>query len=694
MTTTIYLADLRHNYGGILSSDAMPLCVGYMKAVMDRDFADDDVDVQVFAYPDDLLETMERRRPDILMVSNYVWNEKLSLLFCRKAKRMNPGALTVMGGPNIPVEPERQVAYFDDQPDVDIYVLGEGDFLARDIAQHFMRSGLDLDKFRNREIPSCIYSRPDGRTIRNEQWGRNGGGDVNDIPSPYLTGVMDKFFDGKMAPFIETNRGCPFKCSFCVQGTDYYNKITHFDLDRMHDEIHYIARKIKETSPDMGTLRIADANYGMYKRDTEISSYIGETQREYGYPTFIDATTGKNRPENIIKSMEQVNGALVLYQAVQSLDEDVLRNIRRSNIKLSAYEELQVHVRGRGLRTNSDLILGLPGETFESHIGALHKLIDAGTNQAHCFQALMLKGSDMETEETRSQFEFDTKWRVLPKNFGEYGGEKVFDVDNIIIGTDTLSFEDYLKCRKHHVTFSVFWNDSWFIDVVRFAQSFGVKPSEWLCAMLEAMEADTGFARQFLDEFIAETKGELFDTYEECSEFYSQPETFEKLRRGDIGDNLMYKYRARASFFLWKEFCELTMRATEKMLRDRGVPEKIVGFDDLWNDLHLYVEAKHATGISSEDLTTPAEVLLTHDIRRWIADEQPHDVARYRTATPQTYVFRLTDEGIREIEAALRVWTPKLAGLTKLVTRIRVASQVRECTPADADAGFVSEAVA
>lgn len=54
-----------------------------------------------------------------------------------------------------------------------------------------------------------------------------------------------------------------------------------------------------------------------------------------------------------------MNGALVLYRAVQSLDENVLRNVKRTTIKLEAYEQLQAHMRGRGLRSNSDLILGL-----------------------------------------------------------------------------------------------------------------------------------------------------------------------------------------------------------------------------------------------------------------------------------------------------------------------------------------------
>src|SRR5947208_8598792 len=124
----------------------------------------------------------------------------------------------------------------------------------------------------------------------------------------------------------------------------------------------------------MGTLRIADSNYGMFERDIDISRYIGQMQRDYGWPTFIDATTGKNRPERIIKSVEQVSGALVRYQAVQSLDENVLRKIKRQTIKLDAYKALEVHMRGRCLKSISDLILGLPGESLSTHLTGLTTL--------------------------------------------------------------------------------------------------------------------------------------------------------------------------------------------------------------------------------------------------------------------------------------------------------------------------------
>jgi radical SAM superfamily enzyme YgiQ (UPF0313 family) len=678
---TVYLADLRHNYGGVLSTDCMPLGVGYMKAVLDRDTLAGEVRSEVFAYPMDLLDAIEASPPDVLMVSNYVWNEALSRFCLRRAKQLNPRVLTVMGGPNIPVEPQRQIEFVDRRSEIDLYVLGEGDFLARDILRHFLDAGCSVEALGDRDVPSSIYRR-DGVLIRNEQTKRTENGDLNDIPSPWLTGVMDKFFDGKLAPLLETNRGCPFSCSFCVQGTTYYTKITQFSMDRLRDEIDYMGRMIKERAPSVGTLRIADANYGMYPRDAEISSYIGRAQRDYGWPTFIDATTGKNRAENVIRSMEQVSGGMVLYQAVQSLDEDVLRNIRRSNIKLSAYAQIAVHLRGRGLRSSTDLILGLPGESLKTHLSTLHKMINLGTDQAHCFQAMMLKGSDLESLATRQEFKFGAKFRLGPKNFGEYAGEKIFDVEEIVVTTDSLTFEDYLQCRKHHMTFSVYWNDSWFSDVVAVAKQFAVQPSEWLTAMLEAMESDQGPMGQFLNDFVTETKGELFDTEEECRAYYSQPERFDQLRRGQIGDNLMYKYRAIASFFLWEEVCRLTLNATKRLLHSRGAASQVPDFESIWSDFYRYVEAKHAAGINMAELTRPIQLSLQYDIPAWIRDGSPIDTTPYRLAAPRNFVLRLSAEGAHELEAALRVWTPQAIGLSKLITRIRFSAQVRDCDPA------------
>ena len=84
----VYLGDLRYDYSGILANDCMPLGIAYMKAVMDREDLDREIDSRLFVYPDRLADAIRREPPDVLMLSNYVWNEALSLYFVRLAKQV------------------------------------------------------------------------------------------------------------------------------------------------------------------------------------------------------------------------------------------------------------------------------------------------------------------------------------------------------------------------------------------------------------------------------------------------------------------------------------------------------------------------------------------------------------------------------------------------------------------------------
>lgn len=671
----VYLCDLRYNYSGVLANDCMPLGVAYMKAVIDGQLPE--VRSRLFAYPDRLLDSIGREPPDVLMLSNYCWNEALSVHMARLAKRKKPETLVVLGGPNISLEPERQRNYLAGLPDVDLYVLGEGDFLAAEVVRQFLESDLSIRALGEREIPSSLYRRPDGSIVRTAPWDRHKA--VDEIPSPWLSGILDEFFDGKLAPIIETNRGCPFTCTFCCQGTTWYTKVHYFGLERLRKEIFHIARQIKERSPNMHTLRIADSNYGMFERDTEISSYLGETQKQFGWPTYIDATTGKNRPDRIIKSIEKVNGAMLMYQAVQSLDENVLRNVKRSTIKMEAYEQLRVYMRGRGLRSNTDLILGLPGETLESHMNGIHQLLDAGLNQVTNFQLMMLKGTELETLESRKLFRFQSGFRVLPKNFGVYGGEKVFDVEEIVCATDTLPFDDYIRARKVALASSAFYHDNYFEKVIAFAHSLGIKRSEWMDAVLQAMEDDRGEVRAFLDDFVAETINELFPSREACIEYYSREENFAHLQSGEVGDNLMHKYRAVASFHIWPAICACAMRAARGLLEARGIDRQIPDFDRFWEDLHCYIAMGHAHGRDTETILASTRAELSYDIESWLAAGAPTDPGPFRLPCRMGAVFRLDEDAARELGAALQSWTDSLKGLTKMVTRIQVAWQERRC---------------
>ena len=148
----------------------------------------------------------------------------------------------------------------------------------------------------------------------------------------------------------------------------WYTKVHYFTKDRLREEIDYIGRRIKASAAQRwGTLRIADSNYGMFERDIEISGYIGEAQKEYGWP---DLHRRHHRQEpagarhRVAREGERRAGALPGGAVARRGRR--CKNIKRENISKEAYEQIMIHMRGRGLRSLSDLILGLPGETLES----------------------------------------------------------------------------------------------------------------------------------------------------------------------------------------------------------------------------------------------------------------------------------------------------------------------------------------
>ena len=121
---------------------------------------------------------------------------------------------------------------------------------------------------------------------------------MDEIPSPYLTGILDKFFDGKLRPFIETNRGCPFTCSFCHTGDYYYHKLNKFSEDRVKAEIEYIAKRVGKLG--ITSLHFADVNFGMYPQDNTTCKFLVDSKKKYGWPQQIQATTGKNNKHRVI----------------------------------------------------------------------------------------------------------------------------------------------------------------------------------------------------------------------------------------------------------------------------------------------------------------------------------------------------------------------------------------------------------
>ena len=333
-------------------------------------------------------------------------------------------------------------------------------------------------------------------------------------------GLMDKFFlDGEI-PLIETNRGCPFRCSFCQQGEDYFSKVIDFPIEVVISELNYIANMIGATGAKISALEIADANFGMYRRDYDICKHLRFLQDKQGYPKSIGCSTGKNKPEVILENISLLEpGTIILRSAIQSMNPETLDSIRRSNIKLSAYRSIQIDMESRGLDNCADLMLGLPNETLDTHIKSILDLIDFGIKEFSCLQTIILSGTQFDTKEYRLKHGIHTQFRPAAECTGNYNFQgketNISEYEEVITSTSSLSQEGYLKARRAHLIVMLFHNSRLLDPVYKYLETLGIEKSKIIYGLI--CSANIEF-NSFINEFLDETKNELSHTAKEAME--------------------------------------------------------------------------------------------------------------------------------------------------------------------------------
>jgi len=353
----IYLGDLTYDTITV-STNNVPLNIGYIASYCIKRFGSK-VEIILFKYINEIEQAILKSPPDILGLSNYCWNQNIGSEMFSLLHKENPNALSVWGGPNFPKDRLSQEKWLNEFPEVDVYITEEGEIGFANIVENVLKIR-NQEKIRSsisaKPVDSCIVRNKDGnyQFSNTSERIRN----LEDIPSPYLTRLMDKFFDGQLDPIIQTSRGCPFKCTYCVDGSHLVNKVNRYNLERIKKELEYIAQHVPDK---ITTLGISDLNFGMHKGDLEICDAIIEIQKRYNYPHIVGAATGKNSKERIIETIKRLSGSLVLTLSVQSMDKQVLNNIKRDNISEKDIIDLAPTIKNSGLQTKAEVILGLPG---------------------------------------------------------------------------------------------------------------------------------------------------------------------------------------------------------------------------------------------------------------------------------------------------------------------------------------------
>ena len=264
-------------------------------------------------------------RPDILGVSIYIWNRNQSFELIERLKKQNPELQIVIGGPEVSFETNLSDQY--------TTISGEGENKWVEFLQY---------KQRNETIPQNVL----------ERWNTYGV-DLPELIPPYVAEDYPEL-KGRIA-YIETSRGCPYLCSFCLSALD--KKVRYFDSGLMREQIEQLV------SAGARRIKFVDRTFNL--KPAEMQKLMQWLTRFKG-ASFHFEVVGDILTPDLLKFLATVPEGMFQFEiGVQTTDDDIQNSIQRKQNNKKLFSAILELGRQNKIHCHCDLIFGLPGETLE-----------------------------------------------------------------------------------------------------------------------------------------------------------------------------------------------------------------------------------------------------------------------------------------------------------------------------------------
>ena len=389
-------------------------------------------------------EAVEKiKEPSIVGFSNNTWNVEYNRALAKRIKELYPNCVIVFGGHSVPNDDIELLKEYDF---IDYLSFGEGEEPFYHLAMALCRGG-DLDT-----VDNIAYRNGNGEFVCTK---RTYNFDLSEYPSPYTEGLFDAIVaeeSVELLAVIETNRGCPYQCAYCDWSAK--GKVRFFPMEKIKAELTWISDNRIEYC------FCADANFGMFTRDLEITDYIVNLKEKNGCPDVFRAFYDKNSDDNVFEICHKLNenrmdkGATMSYQ---SLSDAALKNVNRQNLTVEHFSSLVAKYNQAKIPTYSELILGLPGETYDSFCDGLCQLLEAGQhNSVSVYYCEILPNSIMGSKEYLEKFHIEVGHVQFNHIHSSNSQNEVEEYSDIVLSTDTMSREMWVKSNLFSVCLQSF----------------------------------------------------------------------------------------------------------------------------------------------------------------------------------------------------------------------------------------------
>ncbi|MCD7036178.1 B12-binding domain-containing radical SAM protein [Metabacillus sp. GX 13764] len=396
------------------------LSIRYLKAYAAPEY---DVELAEYTIKDpsmNIVTDLYAKKPDVIGFSCYIWNIEETIKVIKMLKKINPSLVIVLGGPEVTYD---ALYWMDRIPEADFIVIGEGE-------QTFKLLLNSLERKESKAAISGIVYREDGKVKVKPGSGKI---DLKELPTPFR---FQEDLEGlaKRVTYVETSRGCPFSCQFCLSSIEV--GVRYFDREKIKDDIRYLMKNGAKTIKFVDRTFNISRSYALEMFQFLIDEHLPGTVFQF------EITADIMRPEVIQFLNDHAPKGLFRFEiGVQSTNDETNELVKRKQNFSKLTRTVTMVKEGGKIDQHLDLIAGLPEEDYDSFKKTFNDVFALGPEELQLGFLKMLRGTGLRLNAAQHDYVYmdHSPYEILKNN--------------------VLSFDEIIRIKQVEDVLEKYWND-------------------------------------------------------------------------------------------------------------------------------------------------------------------------------------------------------------------------------------------
>jgi len=396
------------------------IAIRYLKAYAAPEY---DIALAEYTIKDPIINIVSdliQKQPQVIGFSCYIWNIEETIKVIKMIKKIDSSITIVVGGPEVTYD---YIEWMNQVNEFDYIVIGEGEHTFKQLLTAIeTKQGI-------KEVSGIVY-REDGGVKFNPQINKL---DLKVLPSPHRF-IEDIPHLSKRVIYIETSRGCPFSCQFCLSSIEV--GVRYFDREKVKDDIRYLMKNGAKTIKFVDRTFNISRSYAMEMFQFLIDEHLPGTVFQF------EITADIMRPEVIDFLNKKAPAGLFRFEiGVQSTNDYTNELVMRKQNFDKLTRTVTMVKEGGKIDQHLDLIAGLPEEDYTSFKKTFNDVFAMRPEELQLGFLKMLRGTGLRLRAKEHDY--------------IYMDHSPYE----ILGNNVLSFHDIIRIKQVEDVLEKYWND-------------------------------------------------------------------------------------------------------------------------------------------------------------------------------------------------------------------------------------------